>query len=239
MNLKVAGEIGINKVEYSWNSGSKAVLKGEGKKNAIFEIEIPQGDNKLNVSVVDVEGNRTDFDKIDVSFAATGDTVKPKVSIVKSSTQGKITISATDETELDYIAYNWEGEEQVKVEPTDEDKKVITQDISIEEGTKKLTVIAYDKQGNKGEISKNIIGSNGPEIKVTVEDNNFIIKVTDKNKITKIEYTFNEELFTIDNIPENSKEYEFKLELKDGTNYLKVNAYENDLMTEYKCKKTK
>ena len=49
----------------------------------------------------------------------------------------------------------------------------------------------------------------------------------------------NDEEHTVEGIPQGAKEYEFKVPLKDGvTNYLKIDAYENDLLTEYKCKKT-
>lgn len=235
--LKVAGENGLNKIEYSWNNGSVTVLKCEGKKSVNPEIEIPQGDNKLNIVVIDVEGHKTKFDNIPVSFTAADDTVKPKISIVNAV--GKITVTATDETELDYLSYQWEGEEEVKVAASSENKKLITQEIQVQKGTKRLTIVAVDKTGNKEKISKNIIGSNGPTIKVSLADGNFVVKVTDEHEITKIEYTFNEENFTVNDIPKGAKEFEFKVQLKDGANYLKINAYENELMTEYKCKKTK
>lgn len=237
ISLKITGEIGINKIEYSWNDGNTTILKCDGKKSINPEIEMPQGDNKLNIVVIDVEGNRTKFGEIAVSFTSEDDTVKPKISIVNSV--GKITITATDETELDYLTYQWEGEEEVKIEATSDNNKSITQEVSVQKGTKKLTIVAVDKTGNKETMSKKIVGSNGPEIKVSASEGNFIIKVTDEYVITKIEYTINEEVFTINDLPSDAKEYEFKVQLKDGVNYLKVNAYENDLMTEFKCKKTK
>lgn len=237
ISLKITGEIGINKIEYSWNDGNTTILKCDGKKSINQEIEMPQGDNKLNIVVIDVEGNRTKFGEIAVSFTSEDDTVKPKISIVNSV--GKITITATDETELDYLTYQWEGEEEVKIEATSDNNKSITQEVSVQKGTKKLTIVAVDKTGNKETMSKKIVGSNGPEIKVSASEGNFIIKVTDEYVITKIEYTINEEVFTINDLPSDAKEYEFKVQLKDGVNYLKVNAYENDLMTEFKCKKTK
>ena len=237
VDLKVASDIGINKIEYSWNGGSTTVLKCEGKKNINSEIEMPQGDNKLDIVIIDVEGHKTKFKNIEVSFTDADDVTKPKISIVNGI--GKISITATDETELDCLTYQWEGEEEVKVQAIDENNKTITQDISIQKGTKKIIINAVDKTGNKETISKKIVGSNGPEIKVSIADGNFVVKVTDEYVITKIEYTLNEEVFTVEGIPQGAKEYEFKVQLKDGTNYLKINAYENELMTEYKCKKTK
>lgn len=239
--LSFKSEIGINKIEYHWNDGSTTTVKGAAKKDIDFEIEIPQGDNTLNINVIDVDGNKTKFDSIPISFIVETeeevDTTKPEVSIV--NTVGKITVTATDETEIDYITYRWENEEEVKVESTEENQKSITQVIEVEKGTKKLVITAVDKTGNKETIMKNIVGSNGPQIKVTIVDNNFVVKVTADYKITKIQYTINDVERTVEGITDGSKEFEFKVPLEDGVNYLKINAYEEDLMSEYKCKKTK
>ena len=237
MNLEVNGGVGINKIEYSWNNGIVTTLNAEGKKYYKAEIEIPQGDNILNISTIDIEGNKTVFENVNVVFTLAEDTTKPKVSIVNSA--GKLTVTATDETEIESLTYQWEGEEEVKVETRSEDNKTITQDINVQKGTKVLKIVAKDKTGNKEELSKKVVGSNGPEIKVTAEGDYLVVKVTDEYTITKVVYTFNEEDFTVNDIPQNAKEYEFKLKLKDGTNYLKVTAYENELRKEYKCKKTK
>ena len=232
VNLIIKGEIGINKVEYKWNEGNSTIIKGNGKKDVNLEIEIPQGNNKLNIVVVDVEGNKTNFENIDVVFETTEDTVKPKISII--NTTGKLSVTATDETELDYLTYQWENEEEVKIDVTEENNKTITQDIKVQKGTKALIITAVDKTGNKATITKTIVGSNGPQIKVSVKDNNFIVKVTTEYGLTKIEYTLNEKVNTVENVPKNSKEFEFRVPLEDGVNYLKINAYENELMTEYK-----
>ena len=202
-----------------------------------FELDIPEGNNTLNVSVVDVEGISTNMDEVSIKSADAEDTTKPKISIENAS--GKLIIKATDETELDYMTYKWEDGEEVKIQPKAEDKKSITQEVSVEKGTKTLTITAFDKSGNQEVVNKKIVGSNGAQINVTYSDGKFIVKVTDEYKITKIQYTLNDEEFTINDLPQDAKEYEFTIPLEEGvTNYLKVNAYENDLMTEYKGKKT-
>ena len=237
VSINVKGEIGVNKLEYSWNDGNITVLKGNGKKDVSFDIEIPQGDNTLNISVIDVEGNKTNFNGTQVAFTNTDDTVKPVISIVNSD--GKLVITATDEKEIVYLSYQWEGEEEVKIDASEDNKQSITQKVDVQKGTKKLTISAADKTGNKETITKNVVGSNGPEIKVTVENQNFVVKVTDEYGLTKIEYTLNNKVYTVEDLPSKAKEFEFKVPLEDGVNYLKINAYENVLMTEFKCKKTK
>ncbi len=238
IEVSINSEVGINKVMYSWNNGEQIEYKGEGKKIIKFETAIPAGNNKLKITVLDVEGNKTKFEEIPVAFTEADDTIKPKISI--ENAKGKLAVTATDETEIDYLTYQWEGEEATKVSPNEDDKTTIKQEIEVQKGTKKLTIVAADKTGNTETVTKKIVGSNGPEIKATVSDGKFVVKVTDEYKITKIVYTLNDKEVTVENIPENAKEYEFDIPLEDvEVNYLKINAYENGIMTEYKCKKTK
>lgn len=242
LNVKLNGEIdgnkvGINKFVYSWNGGSETTLSGDGKSKVVFQIEMPQGDNKLSSYVIDVDGNKTKYEDIQVSFTAEEDTIKPVITL--ENIGGKLEVTATDERELDYLSYKWEDGEEVKVEASEEDKTTIKQVIDVEKGTKKITLIAKDKSGNEQTKTKTIIGSNGPTIKASLSNGNFVIKVTDELGITKIEYTHNEEKHTVEDLPEGATEFEFKVPLKEGENYLKIDAYENGIMTEYKCKKTK
>lgn len=237
VNLIVNSQVGINKVIYKWNNGNETAVKADGKKDFDFDVEIPQGDNTLSVSMIDVNGNKTKFKDQKVSFTSADDTKKPVISI--ENRDGKLYVTAMDETELDYFSYQWEGQDEVVVTPTEEDNKVIKQELEVQQGTTRLTLVAVDKTGNKESTTKKIIGSNGPAIKASISEGNFVVNVTDEFGITKIVYTHNEEEVEVEDIPEGATEYEFRVPLKDGANYLKINAYENGIMTEYKCKKTK
>lgn len=237
LNLMFDSTVGINKVIYSWNGGNETVVKVDGKKEVNFDIEIPQGNNNLSLSVIDANGEKTKFKDQNISFEEVADSQKPVISIKNEN--GRLYVTAKDETELDYFSYQWEGSDEVVVNPSEEDKTTVEQEIEVQKGTSRLTLTAVDKTGNKESTTKKIIGSNGPSISASISEGNFVVKVTDEFGITKIEYTHNEEVFNVDNIPEGATEFEFKVPLKDGANYLKINAYENGIMTEYKCKKTK
>lgn len=179
--------------------------------------------NKTNTSNQAEDGNK--------------DKSKPVISIENAN--GKLLVTAKDETEIAYLSYQWEGAEEKKFNPSEEDKTTVKQEIEVQKGTQKLTLTAVDTAGNIETTTKKIIGSNGPEIKASLSEGNIVVKVTDEFGITKIVYTHNEEEHTVEGIPANAKEFEFKVALKDGDNYLKINAYENSIMTEYKCKKTR
>lgn len=239
ISLSFEDEVAISKIEYAWNNGNSTILTGIGRKNVSIDVEIPQGNNDLNVIITDVNGNKTKFESIKVEFSEDEDTIKPTISIGKGSTAGKLLITANDDRGLEYISYKWEDKDEVVINSTDEITTTLTQEIGVEKGTKKITITAVDKSGNKYEETKTIVGSTGAKISVSVSEGNFVVKVTSDNVITKIKYTHNEVEHMVENIPNNSKEFEFKVPLQEGANYLKINAFENDIMTEYKCKKTK
>ncbi len=237
VTLNFDGDTRVNKVIYVWDDGMENTYQANAKTNFSFEVEIPPGEHMLKTTVVDVNGNKTRYEDIEAAFTENDDATKPQITIERKT--AKLEIVATDDTELDYFSYQWEGEEEVVVQPSEEDKTTARASIEVEEGSKKITLKAVDKTGNKNLITRKVVASNGPTISASIADNSFVVNITDDVEITKIVYTHNEEEKTIDDIPKGTKEYEFKVPLKDGDNYLKIDAYEGGVMTEYKCKKTR
>lgn len=244
LNLKITDSVVISRIEYAWNDGNITEVKGIGKTTTDIDIEVPQGENILKVSAVDVDGNKTKFEDFKVSYTEEDvvherDRKAPEISIEKSSTAKKFIISVTDDKELDYISYNWENEEPTIVRATEETKLTINEEIAAQKGTKTINVKAVDKAGNENTKSRTIVGSEGPKISASIKNDSFAIKVTSENAVTRIVYTHNNVEHEVENIPEGSKEFEFRVPLQDGENLLKINAYEDEIMTEYKCKRTK
>lgn len=245
LNLKFSDSVVINKIEYLWDNNEEGKgVKGIGKTKFDVDIDIPQGEHVLNVSAIDVDGNKTQFESIKVSFTEKDvvnerDRIQPVISIEKSSNAKKFIITVKDNKELDYISYCWEGDQPTIVRATEENKKTITEEIAATKGTKVITVKAFDKAGNENNKSMKIIGSEGPKITASIKNSSFAIKVKCENPITKIKYTHNEVEHEVKDLPKDATEFEFLVPLQDGENYLKINAFENEIMTEYKCKKTK
>ena len=245
LNLKFKDEIRMKKIEYSWNDGNITEIEKNGENNIEIDIDVPNGENTLHVAVIDVENNKTKFEAFKVSYTE-GDIIyekdrkDPTVSVESSGTAKKFKIIAKDDKELDYVSYNWENEEPTVVKATEDTKLEIVEEVAIQhKGTKDIFIKVVDKAGNKVEKNMHIIGSEGPKVRASLKDNNIVIKVTSENKITRIVYTHNDVEHEVENIPEDAKEFEFLVPLQDGENKVKVNAYENEIMTEYKCKKTK
>ena len=248
--LNITSNIGVQKVIYSWNDGIEDSVEEGGKNNVEVKIPTTIGTNDLNIKIIDSNGNTIVYNPVKISYeenqeenvnweeAIKTDKTKPKVSI--ESVKGKIVITATDDVKMSYVTYSWNGEEENKITGLSDDEKTLTTEIdstNVKKGTNKLIVKAYDKAGNIETVEKEVQGANGSEIKVNQENGELVVNVKNDINITKIEYNFNGEEKTIDNI--NQKEYTFKLQMKDGENKISISAYADALKSDYQNTFTK
>lgn len=248
--LNITSNIGVQKVIYSWNDGIEDSVEEGGKNNVEVKIPTTIGTNDLNIKIIDSNGNTIVYNPVKISYeenqeenvnweeAIKTDKTKPKVSI--ESVKGKIVITATDDVKMSYVTYSWNGEEENKITGLSDDEKTLTTEIdstNVKKGTNKLIVKAYDKAGNVETVEKEVQGANGSEIQVNQENGELVVNVKNDINITKIEYNFNGEEKTIDNI--NQKEYTFKLQMKDGENKILISAYADALKSDYQNTFTK
>ena len=248
--LNITSNIGVQKVIYSWNDGIEDSVEEGGKNNVEVKIPTTIGTNDLNIKIIDSNGNTIVYNPVKISYeenqeenvnweeAIKTDKTKPQVSI--ESVKGKIVITATDDVKMSYVTYSWNGEEENKITGLSDDEKTLTTEIdstNVKKGTNKLIVKAYDKAGNVETVEKEVQGANGSEIKVNQENGELVVNVKNDINITKIEYNFNGEEKTIDNI--NQKEYTFKLQMKDGENKISISAYADALKSDYQNTFTK
>ena len=248
--LNITSNIGVQKVIYSWNDGIEDSVEEGGKNNVEVKIPTTIGTNDLNIKIIDSNGNTIVYNPVKISYeenqeenvnweeAIKTDKTKPKVSI--ESVKGKIVITATDDVKMSYVTYSWNGEEENKITGLSDDEKTLTTEIdsaNVKKGTNKLIVKAYDKAGNVETVEKEVQGANGSEIQVNQENGELVVNVKNDINITKIEYNFNGEEKTIDNI--NQKEYTFKLQMKDGENKISILAYADALKSDYQNTFTK
>lgn len=248
--LNITSNIGVQKVIYSWNDGIEDSVEEGGKNNVEVKIPTTIGTNDLNIKIIDSNRNTIVYNPVKISYeenqeenvnweeAIKTDKTKPKVSI--ESVKGKIVITATDDVKMSYVTYSWNEEEENKITGLSDDEKTLTTEIdstNVKKGTNKLIVKAYDKAGNVETVEKEVQGANGSEIKVNQENGELVVNVKNDINITKIEYNFNGEEKTIDNI--NQKEYTFKLQMKDGENKISISAYADALKSDYQNTFTK
>lgn len=212
----------ISKVLYSWDNGESMQIDAQNKTELNETVVVPNGDCTLNISVID--SNKIEYKKqFKIEFDPSIDIVSPEVNI--SAVPGKITIEAKDNVEMAYIIYKWNDEQEVKVEASGEDHKKIVKEIDVKKGSNVLNVTATDKAGNTKQDKQEIIGTSKPKVSVSKSGSDLLIKVTDEDEVTKVEYNFNGTIDTKENTGENKKQFEFKLGMKKGENVIVIKAY--------------
>ena len=230
VDIKVEAINQIQKVAYSWNEdiSTEKVIQGEGR-NSIEEkgIEIPKGKNTLRVSVEDVRSTKENIVK-EFTNENGKDITKPQISIEVKN--GNIEITATDDTQMATLQYNWEGEEvkTTNLEKNSQNKKEIKVNITPKQGQALLKVTAIDVAGNEQKEQKDFNGVKAPEIRAeqTADEKNILIYVTHDVGIQKVEYAINNNKYVKehrDGEPDNKK-WTISQELNMGENLIEVKA---------------
>ena len=152
--IKAEDNIEISKLIYSWNKGEETILLPNSKK--VEEVVLlPNENSVLNVTIVDTKGKETKFMQ-EWNIEGT-DIRKPEIEITTDEDIRKITIIARDETEINYLIYKWNEEEEIKINATENDKLKIQETIDMILGENKLTVTINDEVGIK-KVTLNING---------------------------------------------------------------------------------
>lgn len=233
LNINVKHDKIIDKIIYSWNAQQEIVLQGKGRMELQEKIDIPIGTNIISLKVIDITGKTASYNE--QYTVQEGDKIKPEIELQVENS--KVKISVKDETELDYISYYWNNEDETKITAREESSKQIEEKIDILKGENTLTIVAVDKAGNKQTKEQTFKGAKKPKIELSRVGNDIVIKVTDEEEIKKIEYTFNGQVYSTD--PNNTgaslgmKELEIKQPMVQGENKITVKAYNiSDLETE-------
>lgn len=223
--LTVKHDKAIDKIMYSWNTDQEYMLLGKGRTEIEEEIEIIEGTNILTVRITDIEGKIATYSRTCKSIDE--DVIKPEIELLVENS--KVKIVAKDETEMDYIKYYWNNEDETRVNVREDSPNQIEEKVSIIKGENTLTIIAVDKNGNEQIKEQTFKAAKKPTIELFREGQDLIVKVTDEEGVQKIEYTINGAQYSTDpnNTGEalNMKEVEFRQALASGANTITIKAY--------------
>lgn len=223
--INITSSKAINKIVYSWNEEEEHTLQGRGQTQINEKIDIPVGTNTLNVKVIDIDNKEYTYQK--EFFKEDNDLINPEIEFLIEGS--KVKIVARDETELRYIMYRWDDEDNTTIEVREDSKTQIEEKIAILKGEHVLTVIAVDAEGNEQTKQQTFKGAKKPEIKVSQEGDELVIKITDEENIKKIELTVNGKFYSTDwqntGASLNMKEVELKQKLDPGQNTVVITAY--------------
>lgn len=231
IRLKVTHDKALSRITYNWNDKDATEVPCTNQKEIETSMEIPTGTNTLNVYATDVNGQEIQYTK--------AYTVKGDINIAIEPEGNKLKIMADGKNKLQYMTYRWDDEEEIKV---DINEYQIEQTIEIPKGLHTLTVIVVDENNKTETEEQEVKGVTKPKLDVTTDgSSNFIIKASDEQGITKVEFIINEtEKYRLDLkgelALEDRKEFEYAYPLHDGENKLEVTVYnESDVSETFKA----
>lgn len=215
--LNVTHDKAIDRIEYSWNDGETQTITGNGRRFIEQEIEIPGGTNTLNVRVIDIQGQEISTQR---EFTAE--------EIINLAVSGsKLKITAENETEIAYMTYRWDEEEEQRI---DINSTTVDQEIDIPMGTHNITVILVDVNNETITKEQKVMGTTKPIIDIGADDAGeyYLITITDETGLERVNINLRGEERTI-TVEDGKKEVKYKLQLNNGDeNRLEITAYNVD-----------
>lgn len=211
----------IAKLVYNWNNETNKVIMGDGTNYLEQQIKLPNGNNTLNITVTDNQGNQSTYKKEYV--IDTQDTQDPKIEFVVVGSEIKIV--ATDETELLYVTYKWNLEPETTVNVTPENPTTIETTIEIPKGENELIVTAVDSSNNTQTKTQKVKGVTKPKVNVTKDGEYLIIEVTDEEGMGVVDYTLNGKKYRLQFTDETGKIISYRQKLDIGDNFISLTAY--------------
>ena len=226
--LTVDSEIAISRVVYNWNTNTEMTIDGQGELTLEEDIDLPSGNNTLNVKVIDVQGNET-TKSFDFESDSGDDIISPNLTLELTEDKNLL-ITATDETAMSFITYRWNDDEEttVYVDENAEDKTTITVEIEIPRGTNTITVVAVDASSKYNTVTETqtFNGVTRPEIsyELSADGSEIIFHCTHESGIKEIYYTLNDQPYSVTFNEEEGypTEAEFSQKWDQGYNYIKL-----------------
>lgn len=215
--IEVSGQTAISKIVYNWNDEQETTINGENSTNLSETIDLPIGTNTLNLTVIDINGQETKFQK---EYVVDGDG-KPVIEL-KLTTDYKIKIIAQDTIGLQYINYSWNNDEQTKLEVNPENPNVIEQTIEIPLGQNTLKVEAVNTTNVTSTKELEVKGVKRPTLSFKKEENYLVIRAEDEVGMKIVNYTLNGQKYQLNY--GNKTVVEYKQLLQEGENNMEITA---------------
>ena len=234
VTIKVSHDKTIEKLIYSWDSDKETTLKGDGQATMEEEIPLLAGTHTLNIKVTDVDGVESTYQQ--EFYSETGeDKIFPVIDL-KVTDEKKLKIIATDETEIKYVTYRWNDEEEIQIDVSEEDNKKIEFDIDIYKGKNDIVIVAVDANNNSTTETESFTGVTKPDITVTIsaDKKSVDIKCYHENGVKEIGLNINGLDYDVDLQGETPTDVSLPaIPLTEGTNTVKVTARSvDDTVTE-------
>ena len=225
VTVLVQNNVPIDKIIYNFNGIDEKTVLGRGQREVETEIEIPVGNNILNMEIIDENGKSTKYNK-ELEYSNV-DMTKPTIELVIVGSKLNITARTETETLLSYVTYRWNDQEETRIDATG-DKKIIEISIDILLGINTLTVVAVDANNNTQTQIKEFKGVRKPVINVVQEDDKLAVTITHESSIVDVKIVYNGRNVVLTKDRLGKPEISLRLSLKDGENTITIEATSSD-----------
>ncbi len=228
-NNEADDEEGTNETQKVYPLMDSVVEKGKGTNTLNLQnIGIPKGETTIYITVK-VAGNNEVTEFVQNYYTDVGvDRIAPKLNV---SLKGKkLIISATDETQIAYIAYSINDGNEEKVTDTGLGNKINAEIDLDETNDTKVKITAVDQADNSQIYEKTYaVYISKPSIQFIAEPDYSKINVTASyNKgIKKVEYVLNGETYAKE-FDELVYDVKFEVQTVPGHNEITVRAYTDE-----------
>lgn len=211
----------IDKIVYTWNDdGNEELINTNGNTSIEKLIDLPVGNNTIKLTIYDINGKKTTYEKnYEIESKA------PQLSI--EAVNGKLKLTAKDNEKMSYITYRWDDDEEIKIDVTEETLAQIEQEIEIPRGQHTLTVIAVNSRNLSSTKTQEVKGVTKPIVSVVQDADDLkyvILSVSDEEAIKNVLIDLNGQKYQIDLSEYKEKAIQYKLELGQGENVIKITA---------------
>ena len=218
--IEVEHQIPIAKILYNWNNENENEIDGKNQIKISEKITLPYGTNTLNLTIIDINQNQTQFQKEYIV-----EEEKPIIEL-KLTQDNKIKISVQDKEDLQYITYSWNNEEEKKVKVNKDNPKLIEETIEIPAGQNTLKVQALNVSDISATKELEVKGIKKPKVTLTKEGSYLVIRAEDEVGMKIINYTLAGQRYQINY--GNRTLIEYKQLLPEGESLLELTAENQD-----------
>lgn len=232
LTISIQNDVPIDVVEYSWNNGRVSEILGNNSLEITRDITIPEGNNVLNINIIDVNGKVTTKTE-SVVGPVIEDTTKPEIDVVVIGSKLNIIAKTTTNTKLSYLTYRWNDDEEIRIEATG-DKTTIETTVDVLNGTNTLTIVAAKENGISTERVDEYEGIKKPVIEVKKDSDGLylLVKITHESGIKSVNIQLNGKNQVVTQDQLGKPELDLKFRLKEQNNTLKIEATSMDGSTE-------
>lgn len=212
---------GVLKITYNWNGEDEQTINKNGETTINEQIDLPVGNNKLNLTIVDMKNSSTPYVK-----EFTADSTIPQVALSLNEEGTKVKITAKDTVALSYVTYQWDDNDVQTIYPQEGSEAQIEAEIDALSGTHTLTVIAVNSSNKTATRTQEVEVTSKPNVGASIDQSDrskIIFSASDENGLTKLAFTINGQRYELP-ANENQKELQYTFEVSEGHYSITVEA---------------